>query len=528
MARPMRRKGSSFHQFRKRIPLDVLNKARGMTLALPVGNEVIHNTIGLNAIEVTASLRTRDPNEAKARQSALLAYLEGVWASLRNGPARLTHKQVLGLAGEAYRGLVGAFEDDPGEASLWSAAVKKNASVLAQGDTAIEKWFGPSVDQVLAAHQLHVNAESRKSVIDQVALAVTKASIRVAQFAGGDYSPDTVAGRYPSFTQTDRPAQKPPQHLNPAGQQSITGLVQGWWKEAKAAGRSISTYEAYERSARLLAEFLQHDVAHAVTDHDIIRFKDHRLDQGVSLKTITGADLPGIRQLFQWGIANKKLTHNPAKDIKVAKIKTKRVRDPGFTDEEAKAILSHSRQHLRTVREAPHLYNARRWVPWLCAYSGARVGEMAQVRKQDVRQEDGTWVIRITPEANTVKDAEYRDVPIHKHIIEMGFVEFVQSSKPGHLFMSPSSNSEEAVRGAWRTTKNRVTDFVREVNKDPNVQPNHAWRHRFMTVGRDVGISKDIRFAITGHDTTDEGDDYGVVSIKAKAAAIALLPRYET
>lgn len=68
---------------------------------------------------------------------------------------------------------------------------------------------------------------------------------------------------------------------------------------------------------------------------------------------------------------------------------------------------------------------------------------------------------------------------------------------------------------------------MREVIKDQHVQPNHAWRHRFMTVGRDVGISKDIRFSLTGHDTRDEGDDYGTVTITVKARALALFPRYE-
>jgi len=47
-----------------------------------------------------------------------------------------------------------------------------------------------------------------------------------------------------------------------------------------------------------------------------------------------------------------------------------------------------------------------------------------------------------------------------------------------------------------------------------------------MTVGRDLGISKDVRFAITGHATKDQGDDYGSITNKAKAAALAKYPRY--
>ncbi|WP_325347296.1 DUF6538 domain-containing protein [Xylophilus sp.] len=225
MARPMRRQGSSFHQFRKRIPLDILDKARGLTLALPIGNEVIQNTIGAQAVEITASLRTRDPNEAKARQAALLAYLEGVWNSIRNGPTRLTHKQVLGLAGEAYKSLVGDFEDDPGEASLWSTAAKTNAAVLAQGDAAVEKWFGSTVDQLLALHRLQVDSDSRKAVIDQVSLALTKASVRVAQYATADYSSDPVVDHYPAFARPLEAAPKP--QPTATAKQTISGLAGG-------------------------------------------------------------------------------------------------------------------------------------------------------------------------------------------------------------------------------------------------------------------------------------------------------------
>ncbi|MEC5293197.1 hypothetical protein, partial [Aurantimonas sp. C2-3-R2] len=32
---------------------------------------------------------------------------------------------------------------------------------------------------------------------------------------------------------------------------------------------------------------------------------------------------------------------------------------------------------------------SRRWVPWICAYTGARVNEITQLRRQDIKQIDG-------------------------------------------------------------------------------------------------------------------------------------------
>lgn len=520
----MHRKGSTFIQFRKRIPKDVLSKAGGVTLAVPVGDDVCRMTIGDNAAEITFSLRTRDLQESKERHTIAAAYLDSVWQALREGPKRLTQKQIAALAGEAYREPVGLFEDDPGKPSIWKEIDRLHAEALEGGAAAQEQWFGPTVDQILAKYHLVVDAESRSALLEAAGRAIVDASARLGRNAGGDYSPDTVAQRFPALelAKEAKPAKPLPQ-----GSQTITGLVAGWWREAKAAGRAVSTHEAYERVAQQLSEFLGHDDARAVTEDDILAFKDHRLSQGVSLKTIGGGDISGIRQLFAWGINNRKVSHNPALGVKVAKVKKKRTRDPGFSDKEAVAILSHAYHHRRTGKDSAHLFNARRWVPWLCAYSGARVGEVSQLRKQDFRKEDGLWVMTITPEAGTVKDGDYREVPLHQDLIDQGFPAFIEKAPEGYLFMKVFGPTEEAQRGAWRTTKNRVTEFVREIVEDPEVQPNHAWRHRFMTMGRNLGISRDVRFSITGHEPGAEGDEYGIASLAAKAAAIAKFPRYE-
>ncbi|MDR9774321.1 tyrosine-type recombinase/integrase [Rhizobium hidalgonense] len=520
----MRRPGTSFIQFRKRIPQDVLSKARGVSLSIPVGDEVFHTVIGARTGEITVSLRTRDSREAKERQAKVSVYLDSVWQALREGPKRLSHKQTQALAGEAYRHLVASFEDDPGSPEVWRKIVQLQANAMAGDDAARERWFGPTVDQTLANHGFVVALDSRTALLDAVGQALALASVQVARNADGDYSPDTVVNRFPVLERSKQT--RAIVKTLPSGSQSITGLVEGWWREAKAAGRTVSTYDAYSRAARLLSEFLGHDDARAVTEDDIIAFKDHRLSQGVGLKTITGGDLPGIRQLYAWGMENRKVSHNPAEGVKVAKVKKKRTRDPDFTLEEATSILSHACKHQRTGKASEHISNAKRWVPWLCAYTGARVGEMVQLRKQDIRKQDDLWIIKITPEAGTVKDAEFREVPLHEHLVEMGFPSFVSSAGDGHLFMKLFGDSEDARRRAWRTTKNRVTEFVREVVTDKDVQPNHGWRHRFRTVAREVGISRDISFAITGHESKDEGDKYGTVTIKAKAGGLARFPRY--
>lgn len=323
------------------------------------------------------------------------------------------------------------------------------------------------------------------------------------------------------------PAPRTPSELKaPRVPQSITGLVADWWKEADGAGRSASTHDAYSRAARQLAAFLGHDDARRVTQDDIIRFKDDRLARGASPKTVKDGDLSSLRAVFRWGVANRKVQTNPVEGVTVIVPRRIVARPKGFMDDEATGLLTHALHYRPGLREAAKLSAAKRWVPWLCAYTGARVGEMAQLRGQDVFEKAGRWVLAITPEAGTVKGGEYREVPLHEHLVDQGFPEFARASGEGYLFLRPSSSSREAVRGALRTTKNKIREFVRLAVTDSRVQPNHGWRHRMETSARELGWREDITNAITGHATPGVRADYGDNTIKAMAAALDQLPRY--
>ncbi len=58
------------------------------------------------------------------------------------------------------------------------------------------------------------------------------------------------------------------------------------------------------------------------------------------------------------------------------------------------------------------MWAAKRWAPWLAAYTGARISELTQLRKEDVLVEGDIHFLRITPAAGLVKADQYRDVPV--------------------------------------------------------------------------------------------------------------------
>ncbi len=279
-----------------------------------------------------------------------------------------------------------------------------------------------------------------------------------------------------------------------------------------------------------LRKFLKHDDAARITRKDVMAWRDE-LMKTLSAKTVNDVYLSTVRSLFSWANENERLTENPAATVKQRKPKKVYSRERGFTDAEALAVLKVSRGYeppadeFGRVRETPQLTAAKRWVPLLSAFSGARVSEMTQLRVEDIRCEGDVHVMRITPEAGTVKAGGYRDVPLHPQIIAEGFLEFVKEIGQGPLFHNGRDPAKYAAKA--KRIANQIADWLRVREIVPEgVQPTHGWRHRFKTLGRELEISERVVDAIQGHASRISGDNYGDVTLKIRVNAINRLPAY--
>jgi integrase len=150
---------------------------------------------------------------------------------------------------------------------------------------------------------------------------------------------------------------------------------------------------------------------------------------------------------------------------------------------------------------------------------------MIQLRKEDVRREAGGWVIRINPEAGDTKTNDYRDLPVHEHLIEVGFIEFLQQSKPGYLFCD--AGKDGTIAGPADGVHKRIRDAVRDVVTDPRVQPSHAWRYTFKTHGHEAGLDNLTVDAICGHAARTMGEVYRGITVKKRMEVMAQFPRYK-
>ena len=217
--------------------------------------------------------------------------------------------------------------------------------------------------------------------------------------------------------------------------------------------------------------------------------------------------------------------------LKVTKQRRTRERpSKTFTKEEALIILSACQ---RIAKLQKPLDRAKRWVPLLCAYTGARAGEMTQLRSEDVKKSGETYFAHLTPGAGTIKSGQARIVPLHDHLIELGFIEFVQARGPGPMFYKPAANNNgldplNPKRGPAVKARENLGQWVRKLGvTDPELSPSHAWRHTFLSKARQAGIEPTLRFGITGHETKSVGETYGQPEPEELAEAIKRFPRYE-
>lgn len=250
-----------------------------------------------------------------------------------------------------------------------------------------------------------------------------------------------------------------------------------------------------------------------------------------SAGTVKRTWLNAAMTVFTWAVEQRLVARNPFAGIRVTLPRKAKLREQAFRSDEIALILRGASAIKSTHR--PH-EAAKRWVPWVCAYTGARVGEIAQLRGVDVLVRDGVHALRITPEAGPVKTNEAREVPLHEHLISQGFLEFVKAKGPGPLFYKPrrsmpsASNDPKAVtKPPGAQARQRLADWVRELGvTDQHVRPNHAWRHTFKQIADRAGISERTSDEITGHAHKSVGASYGRQGLIGMALALKKFPRY--
>jgi integrase len=313
---------------------------------------------------------------------------------------------------------------------------------------------------------------------------------------------------------------KPPASV--AGKIKLGKLFEDYIASRQAVGLHRDGGKNWHASIERLVGFLKQDDASKITKRNLLDWRDAMLAEGLSAKTISDKHLAAVRAVMRWAFENDRLASNEMATVSQDAPRRTHSRERGYTLTEAETVIRASIAYSGSVKERAWIIAAKRWVPLLCAFTGARVTEITQLRKEDVRQEAGRWVIRITPDAGTVKTGQYRDVPLHQQVVDLGFVEFAQAAGDGPLFHGARDAAKYLANA--RVTAGRLSEWLNAAKLVPDgVQPSLGWRHRFKTIGRELGESDRVLDAIQGHPGRTASDGYGDVTLKAKLRVIDAL-----
>lgn len=205
-----------------------------------------------------------------------------------------------------------------------------------------------------------------------------------------------------------------------------------------------------------------------------------------------------LQGLFRFAVDKEYLTVSPATDLNIRFEKTA---GRGSFSKTQVSIL------LKGAEELAGVHEWKQWIIRLAAYTGARAGELAQLRGEDIRcdEDSGLYYILITPKAGRLKTPNaFRTVPLHSRLIELGFLNFI--NKDGRIF---ASNVNGQAISKWFPLFATKCGIPNENDYGESLT-FHSFRHSFITNLRASGANDTQVQQIVGHERTSAGltDNY--------------------
>jgi hypothetical protein len=514
MPKPIKRPTSDFYWIRKKVPL-ALRPLVGKT-------------------EVWATLGTKNERKANIKIGVVNAAIEAEWDRLRAEGTRAASST------EAYA------------PQLFKLTHQDLHALRREEHTRIRDHWSQDPPTGFGKLRMTQGGDEESLQLD---------AIDVLESGGYEASPANVARLVPLLVQARREAVSDVEHARVGEYDKITDLSNIPERTTPALD-FVAAFEEYAAKGGLkggtagrtatrwrpkineFCDFIKHRDLKRVTTRLGYDWVDYLIEKKIPQDSIRKVWIASLSATASFMVERRKLDQNPFLGIRVrdpdeteAAEKEEEPKEPprkGFTPEEAKLILTGSLvapSDFISVEMAA----ARRWLPWLCAYSGARINELTSLYPADIKPyANGIWCMIIRPSRE--KTAQWRVVPIHSHVIDQKlgqtFLDYVEErrklKKP--LFYDPVRRRGGTVRHPqFHKVAERVGEWVHGLGIPIDIKPNHGWRHVFKSMARHVGMDREVEGFITGHRPKDagSGNDYGDRWIQTMSAEIEKYPRYD-
>lgn len=258
------------------------------------------------------------------------------------------------------------------------------------------------------------------------------------------------------------------------------------------------------------------------------QFKGKSIEQVLAMpdlkpmsRTNANKYLTRVSQLLGWAQALDYITKNFAEKKTLPADKRPDQQRDVFTPEDLRTIfLNEEYQHPVFKGRDREAYQY--WLPLLGLFTGARIEELCQLQLADVRQQNDVWVLDISDEilaqearagvdGAALSDSEKklktvaakRIVPIHKTLLELGFMEFVSCQKirgVSRLFpeLSKGRDGYSQIPSKW------FGRFLDRRGITDSGKVFHSFRHTLTDHLKQQLVPVEIVREIIGHDRSED------------------------
>jgi len=204
------------------------------------------------------------------------------------------------------------------------------------------------------------------------------------------------------------------------------------------------------------------------------------------------------RSLFAWAVENDKIKTSPAVVLHDHDEGDKQKKRTVFTEANIHQFL----EYIGDAGGEPWLW----WIPRILALSGMRLGEVAQLRKCDVREERGVLVFDVNEDVedkNVKNGVSWRLVPVHPRLVALGLRDFIAAQPNGFLWPEKLRLTADSRKGNVDRLSRLLNDRLRRAGITDKRKVMHSFRHTFRDRLSDAEVPTHVIKAIMGHTDTD-------------------------
>jgi len=316
------------------------------------------------------------------------------------------------------------------------------------------------------------------------------------------------------------------QPINPNQQDTtLEQLIEKYIAERVRGGNwTPRTEKDYRSKFSLMCDILSEDISSSAIDTATARkvketlqrvpknvkispmTRDLSFEDAVALENVGRMDVKTINThlaayngLFKWAEANSYIDKNVFSGMAIKQGKTADKPRVPFSGEQIELIQDTILRNERGLIKKDYQY----WGPLIGLYTGARLNEIAQLRPDDIRQEDGIWCFDINDqsEGKTLKTTSARRlIPIHSKLIELGIIKYVGTLRTGKKTKVLHELSYSEGTGYGRNLSRWFNGpFLKALGMDKQALVFHSFRHAMNTNLLQSNVADPLVKSILGH-----------------------------